>query len=65
MFQDPKWIWLEILVLVAIVVFFATLIGVYAYKKAHNIPTGECAACQAKSKRMLKEYRKKYGKTQN
>lgn len=62
MFQDPNWIWLEILVIVAIIAFFAVLIGVYAYKKAHHIPTGECASCQARSKKMLKEYRKKYGK---
>ena len=62
MFQNPNWIWLEVLVIISVIVFFAALIVVYAYKKAHHIPTGDCAACHINAKRMLKEYRKKYGK---
>ena len=62
MFQSPEWLWLEILVIVVIIGFFAALIGVYASKKAHGIPTGDCAACRAKSKKMLKEYHKMYSK---
>ena len=62
MFQSPEWLWLEILVIVVIIGFFAALIGVYDYKKAHGIPTGDCAACHAKSKKMLKEYHKMYSK---
>ena len=62
MFQSPEWLWLEILVIVLIIAFFAVLIGVYAYKKAHHLPTGECACCHAKNKKMLKEYHKMYSK---
>jgi len=62
MFQNPDWIWLEILVLSAVVVFLGAMIGTYAYKRAHHIPTGDCAACHINTKRMLKEYHKKYGK---
>ncbi len=65
MFQSPEWLWLEILVIVAVIVFFGALIGVYAYKKAHHIPTGDCAYCHAKSQKLLKEYRKKYGQKVN
>ena len=57
-----EWLWLEILVIVAIVVFFAALIASYVYKKIHHIPTGECAYCHSKSKKMLKEYHKMYNK---
>ena len=62
MFNDPNWLWLEILVIALLVVFFATLIIVYIYKKVHHMPTGECACCQAKSKKMLKQYHKMYSK---
>ncbi len=62
MFQSPEWIWVEILVIVMVISFFAAIIGVYVYKKIHHIPTGDCAACASKSKKMLKEYHKMYGK---
>ena len=60
MFQNPEWNWLEVLVLVAIIVFLAALIGVYAYKKAHHLPTGDCACCHKGKKKLLKEYHKMY-----
>lgn len=62
MFTNPSWYWLEILVIVLVIGFFAALIGVYAYKKAHHIPTGDCACCQNKGKKILKQYHKMYGK---
>lgn len=62
MFQNPDWIWLEILVLVAIVLFLIAVIGRYIYKRVHHMPTGDCECCHANTKRMLKQYRKKYGK---
>ena len=58
MFTSPNWIWLEVLVIIAIVAFFAVLISVYIYKKVHHIPTGECACCHKSTKQLLKEYRK-------
>ncbi len=57
MFESPEWLWLEILVIVSVIGFFVALISVYAYKKAHHIPTGDCACCHKSKKRLLKEYR--------
>ena len=53
-------LWIEILVISLVVVFFASLIGVYIYKKINHIPTGDCACCAAKKKKLLKDYHKKY-----
>jgi predicted nucleic acid-binding protein len=52
--------WLEILVILAVAIFFAALIGNHIYRKKHHLPTGECAACH--SRNLLKEYRKVYPK---
>ena len=60
MFQSPEWIWLEILVIVLIIGFFATIIGVHIYKKVHHMPTGDCACCRKSKEKMLKEYHKIY-----
>lgn len=57
-----KFLWLEILVIVGIVAFFGTLIGVYVYKKVHHIPTGECSYCATKKKKLIKDYYKTYKK---
>ena len=58
MFENPNTIWIEILALVAIACFVATIVCVYIYKKAHNLPTGECACCHKGTKKLLKEYHK-------
>ena len=58
MFTNPNTIWIEILVLAAVVIFIAVMIGIYAYKKAHHLPVGECACCHKSTKKMLKEYHK-------
>lgn len=47
---------LEIVVIAAVILFFAALIGRYIYKKAKGLPTGECAMCHKSKKRLLKEY---------
>lgn len=60
MFQSPEWIWLEILVIVLIIGFFAAIIGVHIYKKVHHMPTGDCACCHKSKEKMLKEYHKTY-----
>ena len=58
MFTNPNTIWIEILVLAAVVIFIAAMIGIYAYTKAHHLPLGECACCHKSTKKMLKEYHK-------
>ena len=58
MFQNPEWIWLEILVIAVVVIFLAGVIGVYIYKKIHHMPTGECACCHKSSKQLVKQYHK-------
>ena len=52
---------IQVAVIAAVVIFFGVLIGVYVYKKTHHIPTGGCAECRKSSKKLLKEYQKKYG----
>lgn len=52
---------IQVAVIAAVVIFFGVLIGVYVYKKIHHIPTGGCAECRKSSKKLLKEYQKKYG----
>lgn len=58
MFENANTVWIEILVLVAVALFLLTLFSVYVYKKAHNIPTGECACCHTSGKRLVKQYHK-------
>ena len=62
MFQNPNWIWLEVLVLVLAALFVAAILGTYIYKRVHHMPTGDCASCHTNTKKLLKQYRKKYGK---
>lgn len=52
----------EILLIIAAVVFVFLVFGREIYKKKKNLPTGECAYCHSKSKKLLKDYRKKYEK---
>lgn len=53
----------EILTIIGCVLFLGILIGRYIYKRINDIPMGECAACgNTKKNRLLKQYRKKYGK---
>ena len=58
MFQNPDTVWIEILVLVAVACFVGAMIAIYAYKKAHHLPMGECACCHKSTKKLLKEYHK-------
>ena len=53
---------LTIVVISLIVAFFGFLIGRYIYKKAHHLPTGECASCASKKNNWVKQYHKKYHK---
>ena len=58
MFTNPNTIWIEILVLVAVLAFLGTVIGTYIYKKIHHLPTGDCACCHKSKSQLLKEYHK-------
>lgn len=65
MFQNPDTLLLEIIVLIVVILFLGALLGIYIYKKRHNIPTGDCASCANKKNALLKAYRKKYKKEEN
>lgn len=58
MFTNPNTLWIEILVVALTVAFLATIIGVYIYRKAKGLPTGECACCHKGTKKLLNEYHK-------
>ena len=62
MFTNPETLWIEILVIVAVVLFLGFVIARYIYKKIHHLPTGECECCHKNSKQLLKEYHKEYKK---
>ena len=57
-----NYLWLEILVIISIMVFFTLLIANFIYKKVKHIPSGECACCQNKKNKLVKDYRKTYSK---
>ena len=48
---------LAIIVITLSVLFIGFLLGRYIYKKAHHLPTGDCACCHKSTKKLLKEYR--------
>lgn len=52
--------WLEIIVIVAVLIFLGALIGNYIYRRKHHLPTGECASCR--SANLVKNYHKVYPK---
>ena len=58
MFQNPNTLWIEILVVVLTLAFLLLLLGRYIYKKKHGLPTGECACCGNKGKKLVKQYHK-------
>ncbi len=51
----------QVVAITAVIIFFGVLIGIYIYKKIHHLPTGGCSDCHKSSKKLLKEYRKRYG----
>ncbi|MDY4787764.1 MAG: hypothetical protein SO253_00415 [Bacilli bacterium] len=48
----------EILLIIIIISFVSYIFGKEIYKKIKHQPTGECACCSMKNKRMIKEMRK-------
>ena len=54
--------WLEIIVIVASIVFIGALLGIYIYKRIHHLPTGDCAYCHKSKNKLLKEYHRYYKK---
>lgn len=53
----------EILFIILIISFVVFIFGREIYKKVKKLPTGECSCCHLSSKNLLKNYRKKYKKT--
>ncbi|MGM9873697.1 MAG: hypothetical protein ACI31G_02090 [Bacilli bacterium] len=62
MFQNPKTLWIEILILVIATIFVVYIFGSLIYKKTKHLPTGECEMCHKSTKKLLKKYRAYYGK---
>lgn len=62
MFTNPNTLWIEILVVIAVIAFIGFLVGRYIYKKIHHLPTGDCAYCHKGSKELVKQYHKTYNK---
>ena len=62
MFTNPNTLWIEILVVVATLIFLSAVIGAYIYKRVHHIPTGDCAYCHKSKKQLLKEFYKEFPK---
>ena len=52
----------EVLFIIAIIGFVLFIFGRELYRKVKKIPTGECSYCHSRSKNLLKDYHKKYGK---
>ena len=50
------------IVSVSSIAFISFLLGRYIYKRAHGLPTGDCACCTINKNKLLKQYRKKYAK---
>lgn len=51
---------IEIIVIVSSVIFVGLIVGIYIKKLIKGEPTGECACCHKGSKKLIKEYHKKY-----
>ena len=62
MFTNPNTLWIEILVVVATLIFLSAVIVVYIYKRVHHLPTGDCAYCHKSKKQLLKEFYKEFPK---
>lgn len=55
-----NYVWLEILVIIAIMIFFTLLLANFIYKKVKHIPSDECECYKSKKNKLVKEYRKAY-----
>ena len=62
MFNNPHTLWIEILVVIAVIAFLGIVIGRYIYKRVHHLPTGECECCHKSKKQLLDEYHSCYSK---
>lgn len=52
----------EIILVVIIILFVVYIFGKEIYIKAKKLPSGECKYCHTSSKKLLKDYHKKYKK---
>lgn len=55
----------EIALIILIIAFVLFVFGKEIYKKVKKIPSGECSLCHSNSRKLLKQYRKKYKKNIN
>ena len=55
-----NYLWLEILVIIAIMIFFTLLLANFIYKKVKHIPSDECECCCGKKNKLVKDYRTTY-----
>ena len=64
MFNNPKTLWIEILVIALVVAFLTFVLGRYIYRKTHHLPTGECECCHSSTSKnkLVKDYKKTYHK---
>ena len=53
---------LAILTIISSLALIGFLVGIYVYKRKHNLPTVDCACCHKSTKKLLKEYHKCYSK---
>ena len=49
---------LEILVIIATIIFLVAIVINHIYRKVKGLPTGDCACCHKSTKKLLKEYHK-------
>ena len=45
----------DIVILVVVILVVGSIIGVYIYKRAKGLPTGECSCCSSKMKKGVKK----------
>lgn len=53
---------IEVIVIICTLAFVLGYIGVYIYKRMHNIPTGDCSVCKKRMNKMVKKLQKEYHK---
>ena len=53
---------IEIIVITISVLVVASVVGIWIYKKVKHKPTGECACCQANTKKTIKKMRREMKK---
>lgn len=45
----------DIIIIIVIAIVVLSIIGVFIYKKAKGLPTGQCACCHTRMKKAIKK----------